>query len=82
MKNIFILLIVGLLMVSCGDANNPDVCLQNVKDAFPNCIIYKDNEKSFTFYVNDTVYKRMFIVKTLNLTDAQISEVVVLKEIK
>lgn len=82
MKNIFILLIVGLLMVSCGDVNNPDVCLQNVKDSFPNCIIYKDNEKSFTFYVNDTVYKRMFIVKTLNFTDAQISEVVVLKEIK
>jgi hypothetical protein len=65
------------MLTSC-DANDPEVCVQKVKEAFPNSVVYKSGNRRFDFFVHDTINKRYLLVRTMNAFDANVSSVEVL----
>jgi hypothetical protein len=72
-----ILLIIAVAFIGCEGANDKTKCLESVKVAFPNSKIYTNG--AYTFMVIDSV--NVFEVNTLNLTDANISNISAYKKV-
>jgi hypothetical protein len=71
----FILSMVAWLSGACNEGN----CWKSVKTRYPGCKILQDPDHSFRFYV--FVGEEMRLVKTLNLTNCEISSDIVCKEL-
>lgn len=69
----FFILLVSCCLFSCNDAIDEKKCLENVKKVYPNAKIYKDPDKTFSFYVVDSTGMRK--VTTLNLSNADIDRI-------
>lgn len=74
------ILIIFMLFASCGKAMNVEECLNSVKKEFPNSKIYLLPNSNFTFIVVDTLGIRK--VTTMNITDADIDNVISLKRVQ
>jgi len=70
MKKLLLLSLVVLLF-SCNGADDPKLCLEQVKKTFPNSTIY--SKSSFVFYVSDS--NGVKEVSTLNLSNPEISNI-------
>lgn len=75
MKKITIFLFTSLIITlsSCGDANDPEKCLESVRRTFPNSKIYREPGLKFTFLVIDSIGVRK--VQTTNFSNTYISNI-------
>lgn len=69
-KLIFIFLMAATFQ-SCKKSADKEECLKNVQAVFPNSVIYKSPELSFTFYVVDSTGIKE--VTTNNISNTQIN---------
>lgn len=74
----FFFALLATVFCSCGGSTDKDLCLKSVKTKFPNAKVYAVFEGSCTeFVVIDSI--NVYSVKTLNLSNPNISEIKVLE---
>lgn len=74
MKKITTFILISLIgLSSCGDANNPEKCLESVKRTFPNSKIYINSDSKFTFLIIDSIGVRR--VTTMNISNTDIDSI-------
>jgi hypothetical protein len=72
MKKVIILLILGFLLLGCGEGYNRGACFRNVANEFPNAKISVIGERGFQFIVK-TLDGDIWYVETGNGRNANIS---------
>lgn len=73
LKGILLAVLFCVALSACNNANNQEKCLESVKSSFPNSKVYFSLERKFHFVVIDS--NSVSIVKTMNLSNTNVSEV-------
>ena len=78
MKRLLIFLsfiFVCLTFAACNGAMNPQLCADNVKKAFPNCVIYRISNYRFMAVDTSLAKPWPYYIETDNITDAEVSRI-------
>lgn len=73
--NLFGILLMSVLILSCGDSLNKEACLRSVQEAFPRGRVYTLKEGSVEdFVVIDST--NVYMVKTSSVVSSEITRVI------